>query len=126
MNGPRHGLVDIAVVEDDVRALSTELKGDLLEVRVRRSLHDLATDEGAAGEGDLLEVHVVADVVTDRVSVSVDNVYNTGWETCFEYELGGEESREGSELRGLKDDAVAGGEGGAEFPGEHHHCWQKF
>ena len=53
VDGPGDGLLNITVIEDDVRALATELESDLLEVRVRRGLHDLASNEGAASEGDL-------------------------------------------------------------------------
>ena len=53
VQGPVEGLLDVAVVEDDVRALTTELETRLLQVRLRGGLEDLATDERAAGERDL-------------------------------------------------------------------------
>ena len=53
VRGELDGLVDVGVVEDDVGRLATELKGDVLEVGLRRRFHDLATNEGAASEGDL-------------------------------------------------------------------------
>lgn len=50
---PLDGLVQVRVVEDDRRALASELKRDLLQVRLGSCLHDLATDERAARERDL-------------------------------------------------------------------------
>ena len=53
---PVHSLVQVGVIEDDDGALATELEGDLLQVRLRSRLHDLATDKCAACECDLLDV----------------------------------------------------------------------
>ena len=50
---PFDSLIEIAVVEDDVRGLAAELEGDVLEVGLGSRLHDLAANQGRAGEGDL-------------------------------------------------------------------------
>ena len=49
------GLVEVGVVEHDVRRLAAELERDGLEV-ARRQLVDLAAGLGAAGEADVRDV----------------------------------------------------------------------
>ena len=51
--GPLDSLIEIAVIEDDVRGLAAELESDVLEVGLGSRLHDLAANQGRAGEGDL-------------------------------------------------------------------------
>ena len=121
MNGPVNGLVHIAVVEDDVRALTAELKTGLLEVGLCGSLENLAANDGAASESDLFYVHVVADGVSDGGAVAVNNVDNTWWETGFKGKLRSKESGEGSELGWLEDDGVSRSQSRAELPRKHHH-----
>lgn len=43
-SGPLDGLVEVAVVENDVGGLAAELEGDILEVGLGGSLHDLAAN----------------------------------------------------------------------------------
>jgi len=38
---PTSGLLEVGIVEDNVRALSTQLKGNILEVALGSGLHDL-------------------------------------------------------------------------------------
>ena len=44
VSSPVNGLLEISIVEDDVRALAAELEGDTLQVSLSRTLHDLAAD----------------------------------------------------------------------------------
>ena len=91
MDGPVDGLLDVAVVKDDVRALAAELEGDALEVGLCRGLHDLAADERATSEGELqfqsvraltegrtraylVDVHVRAHGRADGVTIADDEV----------------------------------------------------
>ena len=121
MHGPRDGLVNVAVVEDDVRALAAELETDVLEVRVRGGLHDTTTNESATSEGNLLDVQMPADCLTDARAVAVDDVDNTGREADLVHELGCQQCSEGSELGGLEDDRAASRECGADLPRHHLH-----
>jgi hypothetical protein len=83
---PRDGLVNVGVVEDDVGRLSAQLESDVLEVGRGSRLHDLSADEGRTGEGDLHDLHVRGDRVSDGESVPVDNVEDSLGETGLERE----------------------------------------
>ena len=119
MSCPTNGLVEICVVEDDVRALSAKLKGNILEVALRSGLHDLPANDGRASERDLLDAVVLADCLTDGVSVSDNKVEDTRGEAGFADHVSGHESSQGCHLGGLHDDSVPGCEGGANLPGKH-------
>ena len=56
MGSPVDGLLEVGVVEDDVRGLAAELESDRLQVGLGGGLHDLATNKCAACECDLLDV----------------------------------------------------------------------
>lgn len=56
MSGPVNGLLEVAVVKDDVGALAAKFKSDILQIGLGRGLHDLATDEGGACECNLREI----------------------------------------------------------------------
>ena len=55
---PRDGIVDISILEDDVRTLPAKLKCDFLEIRARGGLHDLSTDNGTTRKSDLVDIHM--------------------------------------------------------------------
>lgn len=116
---PVNGLVDIGVVEDDVGGLATKLKGNLLQVGLGGSLHDLAADQGRAGEGNLVNVHVGGDGGTSNSAETGDDVENARRETGLLDELSKDESRKRRLFSGLHDDSVTGGQGRANLPGKH-------
>lgn len=78
-SGPLDGVVEVAVVKDDVGRFSTELEGDGLQVGRSGGLHDLTTDGTGTGKGDLADPGVLGDGGTDSGSVSVDDVDDTLW-----------------------------------------------
>ena len=119
MSCPVNGLFEIRVVEDDGWTLSTELESDVLEVTLGSCLHDLPANEGGTGEGDLLDTAVLADGLANALSVSDDEVEDSRREAGFVDHLGHHESGEGSELGGLHNDGVSGGESGADLPAYH-------
>ena len=57
----------------DVRRLSSELESDVLEVGRSSGLHDLSSDESRSGEGDLQDLHVRGDGVSDAVNGRGEN-----------------------------------------------------
>lgn len=116
---PADGIVNVCVVEDDVGALSTELEGDLLQVRLGGGLEDLAANDGGAGEGNLVDVHVGGDGGTGNTAKARDDVDNTGGETSLDDEVADVESAERGLLGGLHDNGVTGGQGRADLPGKH-------
>lgn len=95
---PGDGVFDVGVVEDDVGALAAELEGDLLQVALGGGLEDLATDEGGAGEGDLVDVHVGGDGGAGGTAEAGDDVDDAGGEAGLLDELGGVEGAERGEL----------------------------
>jgi len=54
MGGPSDSLIQIRIVEDNIRALSAKLKCDILQIALRSSLHDLPPDQGATSKRDLV------------------------------------------------------------------------
>lgn len=122
MSRPVDRLVEVCVVENDIRALSTELKGDVLEVTLSGGLHDLPADEGRTSERNLLDTTVLADGLTDGVPVSDDKVKDTRGETNFVHHRSGHESGQRSQFGGLHHDGISGSEGGADLPGPHQDC----
>ena len=116
---PRDGVVNVGVLEDDVRRLATELKGDLLQVRASGSLEDLATDNGRASEGDLVDVHVRGDGRTGDLTKTGEDVDDTWREAGLLDELGSDQATERSLLGGLQDDGVTAGNRGADLPCPH-------
>ena len=119
MNGPVNRLLDVAGVENDVRALATELEGDLLQVGRRGGLHDGAAHGGGAGEGDLVDVHVGGDGGASDLAEAGDDVEDTSGEAGLLDEVGKDKGGQRGLLGSLHDDGVAGGQGGADLPGEH-------
>ena len=55
---PGDRILDIGVVKHYIRALATQFQCHLLQIRARSGLHDLAANDSAASEGDLVDVHV--------------------------------------------------------------------
>ena len=119
VGGPRDGLVEISVIQDDVRALSSEFQGHILQVALRSVLLDLPANDRRTSERDLIDIHVLRDRSTGSLSVAIDDVYDTRWEASLVEELCDAKSRERRELRWLEDDGVSGRECGAKLPGEH-------
>lgn len=116
---PRDGLLDVGVGEDDVGGLATQLEGDLLQVGGGGGLHDGAANDGGAGEGDLVDVHVGRDGSTGDLAEAGDEVEDTGGEAGLLDEVGEDETRQGRLLGRLHDNGVAGGQGRADLPGKH-------
>ena len=58
---PRDSVVDVGILEDNVGALASKLKGDFLQVRPGGSLHYLSANDGTAREGYLVHVHMGGD-----------------------------------------------------------------
>ena len=89
---PGDGILDVGIVEHDVRALSTEFKSNLLEIRSGCRLHDLSADDGATGKGNLVDVHVSGHGGTSHLAKSGDDVDDTRGKSSLFDELGGKES----------------------------------
>ena len=83
MRSPIDGLIQVCVVKYDVRTLASKFQRNGFQVALRSSLHDLATDEGAASERDFVDAHVLADGLPDGVSVACDDVDDAWREPCF-------------------------------------------
>ena len=72
VSSPVDSLIHIRVVEYNVQTLVSKFQRNGLQIALRRSLHDLATDEGVACERDLVDGHVLADGLPGGVSVACD------------------------------------------------------
>src|SRR6201987_6473051 len=88
----RYGLAQIGVVVDQYRRLAAEFQHDLLQV-AGRGPHDLLTDLGRPGEGDLLDVRMRGDRRARGVAVAGQQIDDAVRDTCLGVELDQEECR---------------------------------
>ena len=116
---PVDGLLDIGVVEHDIRRLTAELESNLLQVGGGGGLHDGTTNERGTGEGDLVNIHMRGDGGAGDLAESRDDVENTGGEASLLDVLGKYQSGQRSLLSRLQDDGVAGGKRRPDLPGKH-------
>lgn len=101
------------------RALSTELEGNLLEVGLCGSLQDVSSSNRRASEGDLVDTHMACNSSASVLSITVDQVDGTRWETGFLDQLTHVQSVKRSCLSSLDDYCVSAGESWSDLPGEH-------
>lgn len=83
MRRPRRSLFNVCIIEDDIRTLPSKFESDLLQVALRCRLHDLATDEGATGECDLLNQWMFTDRLANGLAITGDNVDDARREPSF-------------------------------------------
>jgi hypothetical protein len=116
---PRDGILDIGILKDDIRTLATQLERDLLQVRPCGGLHDLAADNGATGESNLVYVHVGGERSTGDLAETGENIDDTRWESGLLDELSGIEGTKRGLFGGLEDHGVTAGDGWTNFPCPH-------
>ena len=124
VNGPEGGRdrgFEVRVREDDVRRLASELERQALEVALSRCLEQGAGAADAAGEGDLVHVHVSPERFSGLGAVAGDHVHHAVRHARLLAELGEAQRRERGKLRGLDDARAAGGQRGRHFPGRQQH-----
>ena len=117
--GPRDGVVNVGVVENNVGGLATKLESNLLQVALGGGLEDGTANKGRTSEGDLVNVHVAGDGSSSDTAQAGDDVNDTRREASFLDQLGGVETGERSLLGGLDDNGVTGSNGGTDLPGPH-------
>ena len=116
---PVDGLLDIGVVEHDIRRLAAQLESNLLEVGGGGGLHDSTPNERGTGEGDLVNIHMRGDGGTGDLAESRDDVENTGGEASLLDVLGKNQSGQRSLLSCLQDNGVASRKRRSDLPGKH-------
>lgn len=117
--------IQIRIIEDNIRTLPPKLKRHILQVRLRRPLHDLPPNHRRASERQFLDIHMRRHGIADGGAVSDENVDYTWRETGFVDERGHAESGERGEFGGLEDDGVAASESGTDLPAHQHNCNSK-
>ena len=117
--GPVECIVNVGVVEDDIRALASKLESNLLQIRASSGLHDLSADHRRTCECNFVDVHVRRDSGASNLSEARDNVDDTRRESSLLDKRGGNQSRERGLLSRLQDNTIACGEGGANLPCPH-------
>jgi hypothetical protein len=83
VGGPVNSLVEVRIVEYDVRGLSTQLERDVLQIRLCRPLHDLAPDKCGPRERYLINTHMFRDSLTNSVAITINDIYDTRWEASL-------------------------------------------
>lgn len=78
LSGIFDSFLEVGVLEDDVGALSTELKGHLLDVGLGSLLHNLSADGGGTSESDLVNGRMTSKGITDGLTVTSKE---SEWET---------------------------------------------
>ncbi len=116
---PVDGLVEVGVVEDDVRGVAPELERQPCDVPCRH-LDQLLADLGGAGERDLAHARVAEERLPDHARASRgDEVHNPGRDAGVLDAAEDEGRRQGGLRGGLDDTRAAGGEGRAELARHH-------
>ena len=114
--GRRRGrLLEIGVLEDDVRRLAAELERDALD-GLRGALHDEPSDLGRAGEADLRHVRVLDQALPDHRALADEHADHALRDPRLEHELGEPERRERGQLGGLQHYRIAARKRRAELP----------
>ena len=116
---PGDGILDIGIVEDDIRGLTAKLESYFLQVGSGSCFHDLTSDNGRSCEGNFIDIHVCRESSTSDLSVTRNNIDDSWWEASFLDEAGSNEGREGSLFSALEDHCVAGSNGRANLPRPH-------
>ena len=106
------------VLEDDVRRFAAQFQAHLLQVP-GRGVDDQPANFRRAGEGNLVHALMRRERGAGGFAEPGDDVDHAFGQTGFEQQFAQAQRREGRLLGGLEDDAVSGGEGGAELPGGH-------
>jgi len=114
--GPINSLFHVTIVEDDTRRFASKLKCDVLQVALSRRLRDLPSNDSAAGERDLLDIHMRRNGRTDGVSIPDQDVQHTWGQTGLGTQVAEEECSEGCEFGTFEYDRVAGSECRSDFP----------
>ena len=117
VDDPLDGLVERAVVEDDVGGLAAELERQL-HAGAGELAPDRLADLGRAGERDLVEVGVLDEMGAGR-AVAGDDVDDPRRQLGLAADVGEDERGQRRRLGGLQHDRVAAGERRGDLPGEH-------
>lgn len=70
LSGILDSFLEVGILKDDVGALTTELKGDLLDVGLGSLLHNLSADGCGTSESDLVDGGVTSKGITDSLTVT--------------------------------------------------------
>ncbi|MND80360.1 hypothetical protein D3C80_721310 [compost metagenome] len=135
---PRVGRADFALIEEDtergflgrqvqiltigkhqVGALAAALQPHLLEVRLRRVLHEIFADLGGAGEHQAIDVRVQAEGLAGLLAEPRQHVQHTRRYTGFQRQLSQAQGGKRRLFGRLEDHRVTGGQGWGEFPRRH-------
>ncbi|KAH3667451.1 hypothetical protein OGAPHI_003100 [Ogataea philodendri] len=116
------GLFLVTVLKHDVWRLSTQFQGDLLDALGTLG-HDVLTDTGGSGEGDLLDQWVVQDGVTAASAASWNHVHHTGWNSGLLDKLTSVQVGQWGGGSRLQNNTVTGGKRRTDLPGKHHQ-WE--
>ena len=117
--GEVRGGFDVRVGEDDVGALAAQLQRDAFEVGCGGGFHDLLADFGAAGERDLVDVHVRGDGSTGGRAVTGDDVDDAIRESGVHGKLSNSKRRQRRLFRRFEHDGATGSQRRAPLPGLH-------
>ena len=82
-------------------------------------MQDGSANQGRAGEGDLVDVHMGGNGSTSRLAEAGDDVDDTSWDTGLLAKSGGKQTRQRCLLGGLQDDRITGGQSRPDLPCPH-------
>lgn len=118
---PLHSLFEVGIIEYDGWALTAKLKGDALQVRLRRSLHDLTPDNGTACEGHLANERMLGECLAGGGAKTLHDVEHAIGEAGLLDKLGEFERRERCYLRLLQYNGIACSERRGDLPHHDHN-----
>ena len=146
MWSPVDSLIQISIIEYDIRALASQLKCDRFQIGFSSCFHDFTSNDGATGEGNFSNLHVRWNGSAGGGSISGDDVDDTSGEAGFfdkgtqaDGGQGGElgrlykkddwvkkENREGNwkrETAHLQDDSISCSDSRSNLPCPHEDCF---
>ncbi len=109
----------LAVVEHQVRALAPAFEPDLLEVGLRRILHEELAHLGGAGEHQAIHIRVQAQGPSGFAAQARHHVEHAFRQTGLQGQFGQAQRRERRLLGGLEHYRVAHRQGRRQLPGGH-------
>ena len=121
-DGTDDSLLQICVIEDKYRALSSRFEHDALQVRPRSGLHDLSPYRHGAIERDLTYLHVLGQGLSSNVTVAREDTEGASWKASLVNEFGHFQHRQRGVLRRLEDHGIPCGQCRSDLEHAQEHC----
>lgn len=118
VRSPTDDQVQIRIIEDNVRALASQLQSQILEVALRRVLHNLPPHKRRTREADFLNLHMRRYGLSDGGPCASHDVKDARRKSRLRDQGGHPKGRQGSEFGRLEDYAITTSQCRSNFPAQ--------